>query len=87
MKMMKVDTLDRVHSVVDDTMCFAVGKVQAIVESFARSGLRTVELVPDKGEYATLGSAYCAVTQAIKSTGRPCKVSTRKGRMFLSMRF
>lgn len=86
MKMVMVDTLNEVRTVVDTTMSYASGRVQEIVERFAHSDLRTVELVPDKGEYATVASAYGSVMQAIKSTGRPCKASTRKGHLYLSKR-
>lgn len=86
MKMINVETKEEVHGTIGTTMAYATGKTQEVIERFANSGLDIVELIFGRNEYRSMASAHGSITQAIRSTGRPYKVSTRSGHMYLAKR-
>lgn len=83
MRMVKVNG-EVINPKRDNTMTYASGKLQDMIEGFADSGERVVRLIIGEGEYATIGSARTAVTQATKSVRKDyIKVKQANGNLFL----
>lgn len=82
-----IDESGKPVSIFGSAMSFASGRVQEVIESFARCGLNTVEVVFSPNEYASLSSARGSVAQAVASTGCPAKVSVKRGHLYLKKKF